>query len=217
MIKDKPLKVVHYLGVMVEKYMLRHFSKLMIVGEVQTQVDKAALVLLNHFSFNDGFVLHRLNRTIFRKRFKTMSVEAQLRAFPLLRYIGCFSVNKKSRDVIESLNYAAELLNDPANMLCIFPQGEVYSQHLPKVHFEKGLSQILKKTKQPIQVIMGVMLVDYLDNFKPVMRVYLKVYDGERNMAEMERVYNEFYTACKYQQCQLHHPPESVFKTEVKA
>lgn len=209
MIKDKPNKLISWLMIGVERYLLRHFSKVTFIGKVKSHPSKSCLVLMNHFSFNDGPILHRIARKILSKKFKVMIVEAQLKAFSILRYIGGFSVNKKSRSVIESLNYAADLLKNPENMLGIFPQGEVYSMHLNHLHFERGLNQILKKAKDTsFDVIFSVALLDYLDGFKPHARVYLLEYTGPRDLAEMEKSFNEFYGQCKRKQRELHNPPE---------
>src|SRR5690606_20289595 len=108
-------------------------------------------------------------------------------------------------------NYAADLLKDPQNMLGIFPQGEVFSMHLNRIHFESGLGKILKKSNDvPFQTVFGVVLLDYLDGFKPHARVYLEEYTGERDIREMEIAYNEFYRRCKVKQQHLHQPPASV-------
>ena len=186
---------------------LRHFAKISYLNNPSIDPDKACLVLMNHYSFNDGAILHRLNRQILKKQFRVMVVEDQLKAFIPLRYVGCFSVKKASREVIESLSYAAELLADPGNMLGIYPQGEVYSQHLECIHFENGLSVILKKSSgKTFQVIFGVTLLDYLDSFKPHARVYLQEYNGERDLSEMELAYNIFFAECKAKQRELHNP-----------
>ncbi len=210
-LKDKPNRLAIWLMIGVVKYMLRHFRKLSFIGDITHHPDKATLMLMNHFSFNDGAVLHYLARTILQKKFKVMVLEAQLKAFGILRYIGGFSINKKSKTVLESLGYAAELLKDPHNMLGIFPQGEVFSMHLNRIHFENGLSLILKKSKDvSFQIIFGVTLLDYLDGFKPHARVYLEEYDGEHDLMKMEDAYNQFYKKCKLQQQLLHHPPTKV-------
>jgi len=215
MIKDKPHILAMGLMNGVVWYMLRHFKKLTFIGKIVPDRAKATLVLMNHFSFNDGAVLHYYTRKILQKKFKVMVVEAQLKAFGILRYVGCFSVNKKSRMVLESLNYAADLLKDPQNMLGIFPQGEVFSMHLNRIHFESGLGKILKKSKDvPFQTVFGVVLLDYLDGFKPHARVYLEEYSGERDLLEMERAYNDFYRRCKVKQQHLHKPPANVIDVD---
>ena len=140
-----------------------------------------------------------------------MVIEAQLKAIKIIRYIGCFSINKKSRSMIESLNYAADLLKDPKNMLGIYPQGEVYSMHLNQIHFESGLAHILKKSRNtPMQIVFVVCLMDYLDSFKPHVRVYLQEYQGTHELKIIESTYNQFYKNCKIKQQQLHHPPTAI-------
>jgi hypothetical protein len=210
MIKDKPVRIIQWAFIGVEKFLLRHFSKVSFYDIPEVDKNRATLLLMNHFSFNDGPILHRLSRKILKKQFKVMVVEEQLKAFSILKYVGCFSVNKTSRTVIESLNYAASKLDNPENMLGIFPQGEVYSSHLNRVHFESGLERVLKKNKKPIQIIFAVALLDYLDNFRPHARVYLKEYTGLNDLEQMEKSYNEFYCASKRKQQALHRPPSRV-------
>jgi 1-acyl-sn-glycerol-3-phosphate acyltransferase len=212
MIKDKPIKILKWFFTGVEKYVLRHFSKVSFLDVPELSQDKAAMVLMNHFSFNDGAILHQLCRKILHRQFKVMVVEDQLRDFILLKYAGCFSINKRSRSIVESLNYAAEQLNDPGNMLGIFPQGQVYSTHLNQVHFEKGLEKILDKAKKPIQLIFAVALLDYLDSFKPHARIYLKEYRGLKNIDDIEKAYNEFYLISKKRQRSLHNPPADLLE-----
>ncbi len=212
MIKDKPNRFVKWLAIHIaERWVISHFARVKYIGELNADPNRSCMMLMNHFSFNDGGILHRLCRLRLKKLFRVMVVEAQLKAFSGLRYVGCFSVNKSSRNMIESLNYAASLLKQPEVMLGIYPQGEVYSMHLNRIHFESGLGYILKRSQDiPYQVFFGVTLLDYLDSFKPTARVYLMEYHGERRQEKMEEAYNLFYAECKREQQQLHSPPENV-------
>jgi len=217
MIKDTPNKIIKWFSTKIaERWVLRHFASIKFIGELKVEQDRSCLMLMNHYSFNDGAILHRICRTILKKELKAMVIEAQLKAFPILKYVGCFSINKRSRKMIESLNYAAELLQDPSIMLGIYPQAGLFSMHLNRIHFENGLQYILKRTNTlPFQIFFGVTLLDYLENFKPVARVYLKEYQGERQVDQMEEAYNQFYFECKQQQQKLYNPPEKVIdKTE---
>ena len=140
-----------------------------------------------------------------------MSIESQIKAMPILSYFGCFSVSNNSRDMIESLNYAASLLKDPNIMLGMYPQGNLHSMHLNKIHFKGGLGYIFKRTQKiQIQVFFSVVLLDYLENYKPIARVYLHEYSGERNTDFMEEAYNQFYRECKLKHQRLYNPPEKV-------
>ncbi len=209
-IKEKPLKSLRWLIILIEKFILSKFSKINILNPPQINHDVATLALMNHFSFTDGPMLHMICRKVFKKEFRCMSLESQFKSFPILRYAGCFSVNKNSKTVVESLNHAASLLSNPKHMLAIFPQGGVYSQHLDLIHFEKGLERISKKNKSKIQVIFVVALVDFLSDFKPKANVYFMDYLGENEPVKMEEAYNAFYKSCRQAQRKLHDPPLSV-------
>lgn len=210
MIKDHPLKLVKWLFILIEKFVFLHFSKVSYIGDVKINQDKATLVLMNHFSFYDGFMIYRFCRRTVKKQLRVMVVKAQLKAFILIKYLGSFSVDKKSRSLVNSLNYAASLLDDPKNMLTIFPQGELYSLHLNKIKFEGGIGKILQKKKKEVQIIFAVTLIDYLDSFKPKANFYYEEYTGDESVEALENAYNLFYKQCKVKQQQLHNPPLEV-------
>ena len=211
MIKDKPNKIAKWFARNIgERWVLRHFSAIKFVGEIKSNENQACMMLMNHYSFNDAGLLHRICRVILKKQLKAMVIEWQLKAFPILKYVGCFSVNKKSRDMINSLNYASELLKDPSVMLGIYPQGGLYSMHLNNIHFVGGLDYIFKRSRDvSYQVFFGVTLLDYLESFKPVARVYLTEYHGERQTDQMEKAYNIFYRECKHKHQRFYNPPEN--------
>lgn len=211
MIKDKPNIFAKWFANFAEGWILRHFASLKFIGELKVKTDHSCVMLMNHYSYNDSAILHRICRKILKKELKAVVIEEQLKAFPILKYVGCFSISKKSRNMIESLDYAAKLLHNPKVMLGIYPQGGLYSMHLNRVHFESGLDYIFKKTKTtPYQVFFGITLLDYLESFKPIARVYLAEYHGEQKVEKMEEAYNQFYAECKKKQQHLYNPPAKV-------
>lgn len=211
-IKAKPIKFVQWFMLGVEKIILKKFSKIIFNDVPQINKDAATLLLMNHFSFNDGPMMHYIARKALKKDFNVMVLEEQMLLFKPLKYAGCFSVNKKSKSLVESLDYSASLLNDKKNMLGIFPQGGVFSLHLDKIHFENGLGRILKKKKENIQVVFAVMLLDFLADFKPKAYIYFMDYTGEQIPEKMEEAYNVFYTKCKLSQKQKYNPPLHVLE-----
>lgn len=217
MIKDRPNKFIKWLfDVIAEPWVLRHFASIKFIGELTARHDHSCLMLMNHYSYNDGVMLNRICRMILKKELRAMVIESQIKALPGLKYLGCFSVNKRSRKMIESLNYSAELLKNPAIMLGIYPQGGLYSMHLNKMHFVSGLEYIFKRSRTvPFQVFFGVTLLDYLESYKPIARVYLTEYHGERQVDQMEEAYNIFYTECKQKQQRLFNPPERVIDASI--
>lgn len=207
-----PNKIVKWIAAnIVERWVLRHFSSIKFIGDLEVAKDRSCIMLMNHYSYNDGAILHNVCRKVLNKEFKAMSIESQLKIFPLLKYVGCFPIDRKSRKMIESLNYAAGLLRDPTIMLGLYPQAGMYSMHLNKMHFGSGLSYIFKRTQDvPFQVFFGITLLDYLESFKPVARVYFMEYKGINQLEPMEEAFNQFYHECKRKQQRLFNPPERV-------
>jgi 1-acyl-sn-glycerol-3-phosphate acyltransferase len=52
------------------------------------------LLLANHFSWWDGFLLYYINQKVFRKQFHVMVIEETVQKVGFFKYMGAFSVNK---------------------------------------------------------------------------------------------------------------------------
>lgn len=102
-----------------------------------------------------------------------MVLEDQLRKYWFFRFKGAFSVRKNSRSSIESISYAAKLLDDPANLVLIFPQGRLQSMHVSEPAFQKGVFRLIEKIQGPCQVIYCATVLEYLESFKPTAHFYL--------------------------------------------
>lgn len=152
----------------------RKFNKIQ-VHEVELKPNHSILLLQNHISWWDGFWGSYLCYEYFLKHFHVMVQEDQLKKFPFFRYKGAFSIKKRSRDVFESLSYAAELLNDPQNLVLMFPQGRLQSMHVTNIEFEQGVFRMMKEIKGPCQVIYCASVIEFMESFKP--NVYLHLLD----------------------------------------
>jgi 1-acyl-sn-glycerol-3-phosphate acyltransferase len=175
--------------------MKKSFSAIEIFGNLQDD-GKPLLCIANHTSWWDGIWVLYSNEKRFRRKFHFMMLEEQLRKNWFFRYTGGFSIKKGSRSVLESLKYAATLLNDPQNMVLMFPQGEIQSMHRHLFRFEKGIETILRNCTTDVQVIFQVNLIDYLSSPKPGLYQYLTTYNGNPTHTEMEDAYNRFYAEC---------------------
>src|SRR6187402_1867328 len=78
---------------------------------IELEQSKSVLLLANHFSWWDGFILYYLNAKLLKKNFHIMVLEETVQKVGFIKYMGAFSINKNSRDMVASLNYAAQLLN----------------------------------------------------------------------------------------------------------
>ncbi len=97
-----------------------------------------------HSNWWDGIVGYHVCNRIFGKEIRLMVEE--LNRFPLLRRGGAFSVNKKSPQAsMAALNYAVDVLENPNNILYIFPQGIINPPNFRPIVFQTGLAYIAQK------------------------------------------------------------------------
>ena len=174
----------------------RHFHSIKIIGEIGEK-NLPVLVLSNHISWWDGFWGMYLNVKILHRRFHFMMLEEQLRKYWFFNYTGGFSINKKSKSILESLNYTSELLLNNKNMVLMYPQGEIQSMHNRNFVFGKGLERILKDRKQKIQIIFMAGIIDYFSHPKPSVYLYFSEYKNSGYQLEhIQTAYNAFYKQC---------------------
>lgn len=190
-----------------QKYALaiikKHFHEVKLFGDYHDN-NFPVLIISNHTSWWDGFWLMYLNLKILKRKFHFMMLESQLRKFRFFNYTGGFSINKNSRTIIETIDYTAELLCNPKNMVIIFPQGEITSIHKQKIQFEQGIERIIKKLENKISILQIVNLIDYFSNPKPTLYQYFKEYNFENfDFSDFEKSYQTFYTQCIENQIKL--------------
>ncbi len=175
-------------------------------NEVELDNNRSVLLVANHFSFWDGLILYILNDKLLHKKFHVMILEDTAKREGMLRYAGAFSVSKNSRDMLESLNYAAELLSQPGNLLLMFPQGKLYSNFVSRVHFEQGLLKIMKKAEGEFQLLFAATFIQYFKHKKPSVTVYLKTESealSDKTIDELQSAYQQHYDASKLQQTEI--------------
>jgi len=189
----------------VKRIVNRHFDRI-IFDEISLDPSKPVLLIANHFSFWDSLILFWVNERLFKKKAYVMVLEETMRKQSFLKYGRAFSVEKKPRDIIESLNYAAKLLNDPGNVVLMFPQGKLYSNFVEHVHFERGVLNIIQKTNPDVQLVFAATFVQYFKHKKPTATVYLKqetVNYADKTINDLQRAYQQHYTASKLLQTDI--------------
>ena len=155
----------------------RHFGLVELKNEFDDR-DLPVLLLANHVSWWDGFFAMYLNVKILRRKFHFMMLEEQLKKFSFFNKTGGFSIRKKSRGVIESINYTAELLRDQGNMVLLFPQGKIESIYKTSFQFESGIGRIVEKADCRIHILFMATLIDYFSNKKPGLYIYVSEYQN---------------------------------------
>ena len=164
----------HYIGFSLRK----HFAIISIKGDMHLSEHKAILLIGNHFSWWDGHFAAYLNHRYYHKRFHVMMLEEQLKKYPSINKAGAFGINLRSRDLINGLNYSAEILNDPENILVMFPQGAFASLYHYPVSFQRGVYKIIEQVQNDFDIVFMASLVDYFSSKKPRLTLSLKQYNS---------------------------------------
>jgi 1-acyl-sn-glycerol-3-phosphate acyltransferase len=181
----------------------RHFHEVKF-DHINVDPDKSILLIANHFSFWDSLILYVVCCKLLKKKFHVMVREDTTVKFQYVKYGGAFSINKQSRDMLESLDYAAELLNDPQNLVLIFPQGKLYSNFVNTVQFEKGITRIMEKAEGKFQLLLVATFIQFLKHKKPTATVYLQVEPSEdKSFEDLKNAYQIHYDNAKLQQTEI--------------
>lgn len=120
---------------------------------------KNIIFIQNHSYWWDGFIAYILNEKYFGYNYYVMMLEKQLKKFTFFKRIGAFSIEPTSpKSIIESINYAVDLLNNDItndktnnkhdnkrNSLLIFPQGKTQPDFINNYDIKNGIIEILKK------------------------------------------------------------------------
>lgn len=195
-IKAKHHFVIHPIFKLFSRVMInRHFERVEIIGDIEQSNDRSIFLLSNHCSWWDGFWQLNLNENVFKKKFHFMMLEDELRKHWYFNYTGGFSVKKSARSAVQTIQYSAELLSHPENLVLMFPQGKVESIHKQSFTFEKGVEKILQKVdRSKVQIVFLFNTIDYFINMKPILHHYIAEYkDTDISSSALQEQYNIFY------------------------
>lgn len=183
----------------------RHFREVKF-DRIAIDKNKSVLLIANHYSFWDGMLLYMVNTRLFKKRMYIMVLEETMHQHWSFRYGGIFSVKKGSRDAINSLDYATQLLDDPQNLVLIYPQGRLYSNFVTRVDFEKGVMRVIDKAAEKYQLVFAAAFIQYFKSLKPTATVYLKNENENftgKGIAALQAAYQQFYDERKLEQTEI--------------
>lgn len=172
---------------------------------IETKSDASILILANHFSWWDGFFIFYLNKKVFKKQFHVLVNADNYNKVSFLKYLGAFAAEGKGKDVLDTLSYAGELLDDPNNLVLVFPQGKLYSNHLKSISFEKGVMQMINASKKKINIIFAATFIDYFAKRKPSACTYLQNWETEEyvSLQLLKSAYNKHYDQSVIKQTQI--------------
>lgn len=202
-IKAKHNFIIHPIFKLFSRVMInRHFTRVEVIGDVSVSNNRSVLLLSNHTGWWDGFWHLHLNMKVFKKKFHFMMLEEQLKKHWYFNYTGGFSVNKSAKSMVQTIQYSAELLSHPNNLVLMFPQGRIESIHKHSISFEKGVQKIIEKSdRSKVQILFLVNSIDYFINRKPILYHYIKEYkENDTDYLALENSYNAFFNESIKQQ-----------------
>lgn len=168
-----------------------HFREIKTVGEY---VPRAASTLLiaNHFSWWDGFFAWYLNQKLIRRRIYVMMLEEQLKNRLFFARVGAFGIKTGRREVIKAIRYSADILSQPGNLLVMFPQGLIQSQHRSFLNFQRGVVEILNLCNPAPDILFCAALLDYYSFRRPSLTLHLRSFDMPgADIRTLESAFNE--------------------------
>lgn len=203
MIESRHSKINKWLlNIYINHILKSDFSGVKITGNVEPD-DRPLLLVPNHFSWWDGFFMWYLNQKVLKKQFHIMMLESELRKHMFFAKIGAFSICPNTRSIVQSINFCQQVLNKPNNMLVMYPQGELQSQHHSGVVFRKGIERILTSGEN-VQIVFAACLTDYFTQRRPYLTIALKEHSDETNTNSIEEAYNNHLIESKMNQDKLY-------------
>ncbi len=171
MIKAKHSKFAHGIfNIYLHMLFRSHFHSFHLLGNEGVEFNQYPVLLIgNHSSWWDGFLVYYLNRISFHKQLYLMMLEKELLKNSFFSGVGAFSIDQNSISAIkESLLYSSEKLNaDENNLVCIFPQGELLPWHTRPLGFDRGVELVLKRIKTPINICLLGMRIEDMGEQRP--------------------------------------------------
>lgn len=130
-----------------------------------------------------------------------MILEETGRKNSFMKYLGAYTVQKGTRDIIASLDYTASLLAEPDNLVLIFPQGTLYSNFVDQIQFQNGLSRVIKQVAGQFQSVFAVSFIEHLQNKKATVNVNLQVHtESFADINELQQTFQSYYQTAKQEQ-----------------
>ncbi|MFC4211559.1 1-acyl-sn-glycerol-3-phosphate acyltransferase [Pedobacter lithocola] len=172
---------------------------------VAIKPNASVLILANHFSWWDGFLIFYINKKIFKKNFHVLVNAENYNKVGFLKYLGAFAPENSGKDILETLNYAGKLLDNTDNLVLVFPQGKLYSNHLKSINFQKGVMQMINSSQKKLNIVFAATFVDYFSKRKASAYTYLQNWENEEytSLQLLKSEYNKHYDNAVVKQTQI--------------
>lgn len=173
MIETRHKKWAHFVfHLYLHRLFRRSFHSINLLGEIPgTPLDQPVLLLPNHSSWWDGFLIYLLNEKVSKRPLYLMMLESQLKKYPFFSKVGAFSIDPRHpKGVMASLDYSRTILElpvSPAPIVCLFPQGELRPYHVRPLGLENGFDWIITKLRKQLTILLLGIRIEFLEHQLP--------------------------------------------------
>jgi 1-acyl-sn-glycerol-3-phosphate acyltransferase len=151
----------------------RDFRGVWLTAGAWPEGDAPLLIYANHSSWWDGFAMSRLARA-HRYDGYCMMEEQNLERWRFLRRLGAFSIRRgDARSALETIRYAAKLLERPRTAVCIFPQGVLDPLAAPPFTLDRGVEVLARVSR--VRCMPAAIRPMFLEDEKPDLLIELGV------------------------------------------
>lgn len=134
-----------------------------------------------------------------------MVSEENYRKVWFFKYLGAFAVKRSSKSLLESLKFSGHLLDNPENLVVMFPQGKLHSAYVDEIVFERGIWKLINFSNKSFQYLFVTVFVEYFESRKPSVNCCLQVnmptsYDS---LEMLKRAYDDHYRTSREKQSRI--------------
>ncbi len=156
----------------INRLIRKHFYTLHLIGNLPSLVEnKPVLLLPNHRTWWDGFFIYTFIHHFYKRPLYIMMLEEELKKYKFFAKLGAYSIQPgQPKSVLKSLQYSISLLKNkqhPAPFVCIFPEGELFSWGKRQPNFKKGIEWIIRKSDEPIIILILSIYTTFVDQQLP--------------------------------------------------
>lgn len=131
--------------------------------------DAPVLLVANHSSWWDGFILRDVQRMLRPgARFFTLMTTRELRRHPWLRWMGCVGIEPgNATSVLRAFKqFRDEARRDTSTVFAVFPQGSIWPSTRRPLRFERGVS-VLAARLAPVRIVPVAIHLEHLNRAMP--------------------------------------------------
>jgi 1-acyl-sn-glycerol-3-phosphate acyltransferase len=152
----------------INRLIQKNFHNIYLQGNIPVLPKEQPILLLpNHSSWWDGFLVYWINEKVFHRTLYLMMLEEQLTKYPFFSRVGAYSISSgQLKDIKESLEYTMEVLESeriPSPMVCLFPQGELKTARIHPLGIKSGYHRIVSKCQREVLLLPLAIRLEFVD------------------------------------------------------